>query len=380
MKKMILKIIRTCIKILMPFIRTKPLNISNSEKMENIIKEYKQKVLFSKNDIVDEKSNDNIDLSIIIPVYNSEKYLSTCIESIIKQDTQYKFEILAINDGSTDKSLDILEKYAKKHDFIRIINQENKGISGARNTGINNAKGKYIGFIDNDDKIRKDYIEKLLNRAYENNADIVKCNHVKFNGESGEILGCSRHEDVSIRGYIGEKILEFKGYIWGGILKKELWKEFRFPMGYWYEDAITRIVIMRICSRFEYIDEDLYFYNVHSSNASKIVWSKKNLKCMDQYFLVKKLVEYDRSIGLKDDNTLYKILLYEFGPMLWTRTRNLDREYRRRVFLLACEFINKIEQEDITFSFEQKYINRALKNKDYVLWKLISIYILCGYK
>lgn len=196
---------------------------------------------------------------------------------------------------------------------------------------------------------------------------------------TGSIISQIRHSDASISGYMGEKILEFKGYIWGGVIKREIWNDFRFPVGYWYEDMITRVIIMRKCKQFEYIDEDLYFYNVHLNNASKIIWSKKSIKCLDQYFLLEKLLEYSKKINLSEDDTLYRIILFELGPMLWTRTRGLDEKIRKCVFVLACEFINHYKI-NCDLSFGEKYFEKAFLRKDYKLWKFASIYVMSALK
>ena len=147
---------------------------------------------------------EKLDLSIIIPVYNAEKYLDKCLDSILNQDTKYKYEVICINDGSSDNSLSILNEYKSKYSNIKVISQENKGISVTRNVGIENASGKYLGFIDNDDYVNKDYIERLLSIAYKEKADIVKCNFVNFT--DNKILNVVRHDSVVIDGYMKEKI------------------------------------------------------------------------------------------------------------------------------------------------------------------------------
>lgn len=195
----------------------------------------------------------------------------------------------------------------------------------------------------------------------------------------GSIISEVRHEEASIVGYMGEKILEFRGYIWGGILKRELWNDFRFPLHYWYEDMITRVIIMRKCKQFEYMNENLYFYNVHLNNASKIIWSKKNIKCLEQYFLLEKLMEYSDKENLPQDSALYKIILHELGPVLWTRTKGLEEKVRKQVFVLACDFVNRYKV-DGDLNFQQKYFEKVFLKRDYGLWKMVSIYVMLGVK
>lgn len=115
-------------------------------------------------------------ISIIVPVYNKEKYLKQCLDSLVFQ-TYSNIEIVCVNDGSTDDSLMILQKYAKKYKNIKVINQENKGVNGARITGYNNATGKYIAWVDADDFVEIEMYEKMYNLAENDNADIVICNY-----------------------------------------------------------------------------------------------------------------------------------------------------------------------------------------------------------
>lgn len=121
-------------------------------------------------------------VSVIIPIYNVEQYLRRCLDSIINQ-TLTDIEIICVNDGSTDNSPQILEEYAKADNRIKIINQVNSGVSEARNTGIKNASGEYIGWVDPDDYVDTDYFEKLYTAATENNADIA-CAGIIREGEN----------------------------------------------------------------------------------------------------------------------------------------------------------------------------------------------------
>ena len=109
-----------------------------------------------------------MEISVIVPVYNTEKFLRRCLDSLINQ-TFKDLEIICVNDGSADGSGDILKEYSG----IRVINQENRGLSGARNTGIQAARGRFIGFVDSDDWVDLDFFEKLYEAAVKNNADIA---------------------------------------------------------------------------------------------------------------------------------------------------------------------------------------------------------------
>ena len=145
------------------------------------------------------KFSSKIDLTIIVPVYNAEISLTRCIDSLINQETKYKYEIVLINDGSTDNSLKILKKYEKKFDFIKIFTQSNKGIAETRNVGIKNITGKYVAFVDSDDYVTQDYVEKMLICAYKNDADIVRTNYYEYDTKNNRIIKTGKNmKDESI--------------------------------------------------------------------------------------------------------------------------------------------------------------------------------------
>ena len=121
-----------------------------------------------------------VEISVIIPVYNTEKYLNECLDSIVNQ-TLSDIEIICVNDGSTDNSLAILESYAKKDNRITVISQENNGQGSARNLGLKNSSGNYICFIDSDDYVDLNMLEKLYDNVILNNSDIVVFKIARFN-------------------------------------------------------------------------------------------------------------------------------------------------------------------------------------------------------
>lgn len=157
-----------------------------------------------------------IDVSIIVPLYNSEKFLPTCLDSLINQKTSYRYEIILVNDGSTDGTQEVAVEYANKYpDKVLIISQKNQGISAARNTGLENSNGKYIGFADHDDWVSENYIERLMTTAEKENADIVKCSFALV--KKGKIIQQKTKEKVTISGGMKEKLYENSSYIWRDI-------------------------------------------------------------------------------------------------------------------------------------------------------------------
>lgn len=175
---------------------------------------------------IDKKSN--ISVSIIVPVYNVEQYLERCLNSLINQTLQ-NIEIICINDGSMDNSLSMLKQYAEKDKRIKIINQENKGVSVARNNGIEASQGEYIGFVDSDDYVDLDFFENLYNKAKNENADICQSlyfGHKKLNGK----LNISKRHGV---------VLYYEVYV--NIYRRQFIKDnnIQFPIGIKIAEDIT---------------------------------------------------------------------------------------------------------------------------------------------
>lgn len=119
-------------------------------------------------------------VSIIVPIYNGEKYLQYCIESILNQE-YYNIEVILLDDGSTDKTSQICDRFATLDSRVRVIHQDNIGVSKTRQKSVSIAKGKYIAFVDADDYIKKDYINRLYTELKENNVDVVCCNSIDIN-------------------------------------------------------------------------------------------------------------------------------------------------------------------------------------------------------
>ncbi len=232
--------------------------------------------------------------------------------------------------------------------------------------------GTYIGFIDSDDYIETNYVEKLLLRAFENKADMVKCGYYweMLNGkEKHKIL----HQNLSVENGLRNEILELDGFVWGAVIKNSLFDNFRFSENFWYEDMITRVIIYRKCKRFDFLNEPLYHYIQHETNISKKVEKNADEKCLDQYFLALKLYDLSNKIGLKNDEVLYKILQNEFGTMLWSRTRGLDEKIRKQVFLCACDFMKQFDNHcKVNLNQYEKYFEIAFRKYNYIVWKLLS--------
>lgn len=198
-------------------------------------------------------------ISIIVPVFNVEKYLSTCLDSIIKQ-TYTNLEILLIDDGSQDRCGDICEEYAKKDGRIRVFHVENQGLSAARNLGLQEAEGGVIGFVDSDDWIEPDMYEVLLGRMRTTGADICVC------GYWSECESSTRQFHYSDALYSGKEAItalihgKVGNYTWNKLYRRELFEDVSFPVGRYYEDVDTLCEVLSNSSAVAVLDAPKYHY------------------------------------------------------------------------------------------------------------------------
>ena len=224
-------------------------------------------------------------VTVIIPVYNVEMYLPLCINSILKQ-TYQNLEIILIDDGSTDDSPGICDTYALKDNRIKVIHQQNQGAAVARNTGLENATGEYIVFVDSDDFINEKMIEKLYIALKQTDSDLSICNF-KYTSENGKEIDL-KETDIKNEVLYTEEIIDklFQNnncvyiVIWNKMYKKDLWKQIRYPVGVIYEDEAVIHHIFSKCKKVATISDELYYYRQVSGS---IMHSERNEKNLDKY-------------------------------------------------------------------------------------------------
>lgn len=233
-------------------------------------------------------------ISIVVPIYKVEKYLNKCVESILKQ-TYKNLEIILVDDGSPDLCGEICDRYKQKDNRIIVIHQENKGLSGARNTGLSRATGKYICFIDSDDYIKQNMIETLFNNLKLTNSDISICGFSQV-GEDEIIEKAQKESTIEVmnKETCLKKILYHKYNIdivtWNKLYKKELFNNIKFPEGKIYEDFATIPFLIDKANGICCTNQKMYYYvqregsiNNDSNFNVKIYDLTENLKIMEDF-------------------------------------------------------------------------------------------------
>jgi len=256
-------------------------------------------------------------LSIIVPIYNVELYLIDCLESIINQSFK-DFELILIDDGSTDSSGQIADNYAIMDNRAIVIHQKNSGLSSARNAGLDCAKGEYISFVDSDDIIQEDTYEKNLELLFQDtDIDVVQFPTCRFNNDKVK----AKNSAIGCRLLIGEKDIftnwwednVLTGSVWNKIYHKRIFSNIRFPNGHVFEDVFLLVEFSEIVKKAYISDKGCYFYRVREGSIT------------DGTFSLGK--------GLDLFNAQLKVYkkLYSFEHLKPSRLRAFSRVFRKLV-------------------------------------------------
>ena len=229
-------------------------------------------------------------ISVIIPVYNVEKYLRKCLDSLVNQ-TFKDFEVILVNDGSTDSSQSIIDEYKGKYPFIKSFTKENGGMSSARNLGLDNAVGEYIAFVDSDDYVEIFFLEKLYNRAIETESDVVICDYYGLNEEEKRYFKCHMLFSPEEK----REYLLSPPMVWNKLIKKSVMDKIRFKEGIFYEDLDICMRLLPLINKISFVDEPLYNYYIQHS-GSIMTQKEFNLHLLDIFTVLedaKKMHEAD---------------------------------------------------------------------------------------
>ena len=234
-------------------------------------------------------------ISVIVPVYKVENCLQFCVDSILNQ-TYTDFELILVDDGSPDNCGAMCDAYAAKDIRVRVVHRENGGLSAARNSGMDIAKGEYIAFVDSDDAVTEDYLEVLLSACEENGADIAVCRFKEFEDGNNPILTQSKNETqcVAISGKEAcMKLYEGNGLIsinaWCKLFKSSIIEDMRFPEGKLHEDQAFTPIAYYKSNTVVPVDRNMYLYRVR---AESITHEKFNLRRYDDIWAIDKCISY----------------------------------------------------------------------------------------
>lgn len=300
-------------------------------------------------------------ISIIVPVYNVEKYLEKCILSLCSQ-TYKNIEILLIDDGSTDKSKKICDDLKKKDERIRVVHKKNQGLSSARNEGIKLASGQFLAFVDSDDYVENDMIELLYKNMEKYNAEISACGYIMVYNERNVLI--SNNNDVVVYKKIEalEKMFlknDIGMIFCNKLFKKDLFKNVEFPLYKNFEDINTMYKIINKADKIVYDPSPKYYYlqRNDSINGRNFKDKKFNDKIYDLYdatcevyeFIKKCYPEilYNASVGCTNNllRVNNQLIIYNIrDENVIKKTQNIIREnYKKVIFDKEISLIRKIQ-------------------------------------
>ena len=292
-----------------------------------------------------------LQLSIIVPMYNAESYISRCLDSILAQDlVKYNYEIIIVDDGSTDSSLKICKQYAIRYDFVKIYSQSNKGQGAARNYGLSIATGKYIFFIDSDDYVPKEnFLSNILNIACTNNVDILEFEMLVYSSDGTSFV--TQKKLLENKLYTGEQIL-LGGFNPGSSCDKLFSNSFLKKHNFFFETSIVhedvdflyRVYALAQNIVYKHTCGYVYCYNPNSTDRS------------DDYKKVKRGIDSDFYIA-------YSLCCLSRGPYS-LRLRNY---YKRRSNSLLCSLLFSFltTKRDFTISDIKDYLFYCQKKSLY---------------
>ncbi len=308
-------------------------------------------------------------VSIIIPVYNTEKYLKKCIESLIKQ-TYSNIEIILINDGSTDNSRNICIELKNKDKRIIFLEQKNKGVSAARNFGLKNAKGNFITFVDSDDYVHKDYVKKMLECIIKYNADICECSVQKIDEQNHNLDKIILKDEImNQKDFIKEKYANLNNitdFVTHKLFKKSILNKEQFPQFNYSEDYIFLTYVLENTNRVVILKNILYYYLIpHRKYDIK----KFSINSME---VVNARVQIFKYYQKKNQDKLMKITAVQLLSRIMSVYKKCDKEYQKVLKYYFKEYYKYALKAPTT---KLKKIYRCIKFKCFLLNPNFTLHI-----
>lgn len=307
-------------------------------------------------------------VSVIVPVYNVEKYLDKCLDSLANQ-TLKDIEIIVVNDGSPDNSQDIIDRYVKRYSTIKSFVKENGGVSDARNYGIKKATGKYIAFVDGDDYVTYDMYEKMYNKAESGNFDIVVCdlNYVYENEKIVRVSSKIEHDTTDIK----KTYINMYPCVWNKIYKKNLFKNnIEFKSGVWFEDVDFLYKIFPYVKTIGVVKEPLNQYVQRSGSITK-TFDKRLYNYIDNF---NDLIKFYQE---RDLYNKYRFELeYCYVRYIYATFINQARNFTKEEYDKAVEIAIRNVKENFPKYKKNKYFYTSLKGIYLVLFNKLLANIL----
>ena len=322
------------------------------------------KPALARKDAVYEPDDPNVDLSVVVPLYNAGAFLKPCLQSVCGQETRFRFEVILVDDGSTDDTADRAEAFAAR-EGVCLFRQANAGAAAARNAGLDRARGEYVMFADADDLLAPGAIEALMTAAREQDADWVQGSWAYVDGPR-QIFPQAVYE-----GEGKMALIELPGMPWGKVMKRSLFKTLRFPAGYTsYVDTPIKCLTLPLCRRAATVPDVVYFWR---RNPGGITFtSKKTPRALQSYWMMEQMEEDAKALGLPGDALRDAIWIRQMLSVNYDRLKGLDASVQRDVFTLSCDFLAPVLQRREKLPFTLDLARRAFTRRDFALWRTLG--------
>lgn len=255
-------------------------------------------------------------VSVIIPVYNASNYLVACLSSVLAQTFQ-SFEVICINDGSTDRSLEILQDFRKRDARIQILQRKHEGVSSARNAGLAVARGEFIFFLDADDEILPDTLQLLIERMFDSvdavigEAAVSYDVHKELEVQDGHYFALHYSGEVEVNDSV---IYDFPFTCWGILYRSSIIEreKLRFPPSLLYEDAYWHWAYFWSCRKVFFLNQPVYHYFRRENSIMSCTYEKKLVQASDHLRVIAELYNFSRCKKLCKDSSLMRLLEHYF--------------------------------------------------------------------
>lgn len=313
-------------------------------------------------------------ISVIVPIYNVEKYLARCVDSIVNQ-TYKNLEIILVDDGSPDSCPQMCDDYAKKDSRIKVVHKKNGGLSDARNAGMAVATGEYISFIDSDDYVSDDFFECLLDVINKENSDIAECSVVKFY-EDNRFDEFS--DDLSVKTYDTQDAMSaliaenpFHQHVWNKLYKTELVKDIPYAVGKLNEDEFWTYQVFGRANKVSKLNKTMYYYFQRNSSIMGVGYNIRRLDALEGKANRQKYIENNfPELSTQAKIDLYGSCMFAYQSVLKfmsgadkKNALELIRKYRK-MYNLSFDEINTIKDS----------------SKKYFMFAKFNFYLCCKIK
>lgn len=303
-----------------------------------------------------------MDISIIVPAYNVERYIDDCLGSILAQEGNFSMEVVVVNDGSTDGTRERILSCASLDSRLKLIDKENKGLSGARNTGISEARGSALAFVDSDDMLARGHLAMLMSDFARGRVDFVSGSWSRMSPD-GEILGKGEEHRTH-------------GAPWGRVYARRVRDRLRFPEGFWFEDTVQAFCIDTRWKSREVSDWGCLYRDNPTSITNT---AGKSYKSLDSLWIAEELIDWCRMLGVPFDERLMNAVVYQLGPVTLGRNRILDTDGRKCLFVVASGLLRTTEElVDTSNTLEGlawRDVEHSLRMADYGFWLISCLWL-----